>query len=71
MIAHKFYSDDFYSNNYISFVGGLQLEEINFLEREFLMIIDYNLTISTDEYQAFDFRLNQFLNQHNHQPKAC
>ena len=63
MITHKFYSDDFYSNNYISFVGGIQLQEINFLEREFLQIIDYNVTVTEEEYQVTQHRLHQFLYQ--------
>jgi len=68
MITHKFFSDDFYSNNYISFVGGINLQEINFLEREFLSIIDYNVNITEEEFKAFDHRLSMFLMQ---QPKLC
>ena len=64
MITHKFYSDEFYSNQYISFVGGVSQKELNFLEREFLEIIEYKVMVTQEEYDVFLMRLNSFILSH-------
>lgn len=35
----------------MSYIGGVQLQEINFLEEEFLDIIDFNLSVDPTEYE--------------------
>jgi hypothetical protein len=50
MIVHKFFTDPYFLNSYISFIGGIQLQEINFLEEEFLEIIDFDINVTTQEY---------------------
>jgi len=50
LIVHKFFTDSFYLNSFFSYVGGVQLQEINFLEEEFLDILDFNLSIDRTEY---------------------
>ena len=53
LITHKYYTDPFYLNSYMSYIGGVQLQEINFLEEEFLDIIDFNLSVDTQEYETY------------------
>ncbi|WAR57417.1 hypothetical protein PtB15_8B464 [Puccinia triticina] len=43
-IGSKFICDSFYSNSRYAKVGGISLTEINLLEREFLLAIDYRLS---------------------------
>ena len=37
----------------MSYIGGVQLQEINFLEEEFLDIIDFNLSVDFLEYETY------------------
>ena len=37
----------------MSYIGGVQLQEINFLEEEFLDIIDFNLSVDSTEYDSY------------------
>ena len=53
LVVHKFYTDPFYLNSYVSYIGGIKLPEVNFLEEEFLETIDFVLTIKRDEYDHF------------------
>jgi hypothetical protein len=53
LITHKYYTDPFYLNSYMSYIGGVQLQEINFLEEEFLDIIDFNLSVDSQEYDTY------------------
>ena len=53
LITHKYYTDPFYLNSYMSYIGGVQLQEINFLEEEFLDIIDFNLSVDSTEYESY------------------
>lgn len=50
---HKYYTDPFYLNSYISYIGGIKLAEVNFLEEEFLETIDFCLSVKRDEYDYF------------------
>ena len=50
LVTHKFFTDSFYLNSFMSYIGGVQLQEINFLEEEFLDIIDFNIDIDKSEY---------------------
>jgi hypothetical protein len=60
LITHKYYTDPFYLNSYLSSIGGVQLQEINFLEEEFLDIIDFNLTVERTEYDSYCQGLKAF-----------
>jgi hypothetical protein len=44
-------TDDFFFNNHVyATLGGISLEELNRLEREFLQILDYRTVIEVDEF---------------------
>lgn len=53
MIAAKFFDDLYYSNAFYAKVGGVSTEEINKLEGTFLHLIDYNLFVSSEEYNLY------------------
>ena len=60
LITHKFYTDPFYKNSDISRIGGVYLQEINFLEEEFLDIIDFNLVVDREDYDSYTDSLKDF-----------
>lgn len=63
LIVHKFYTDPFYKNSDISRIGGVHQHEINFLEEEFLDIIDFNLIVDKEDYESYTQSLNAFFSQ--------
>lgn len=59
MVAMKFYSDVFYTNTHMSKVGGLPVAELNQLELEFLLCLDFSLLNEIEELQSYgQFLLN-------------
>ncbi|KIJ45217.1 hypothetical protein M422DRAFT_251401 [Sphaerobolus stellatus SS14] len=53
MLANKFVDDNTYTNKTWSDVSGIDLEEINRMEREFLRGVDYRLYVNTETYRAW------------------
>ena len=53
MIAAKFHDDIFFFNSFYSRIGGIELKELNFMEKEFLRRIGYNLFIEPELFQAY------------------
>ncbi|KAH3743936.1 Pho cyclin 6/7 [Pelomyxa schiedti] len=53
VISMKFYSDKYYKNSYNARVGGVDLEELNFLERSMLFMMDFNLVITPEDFQQY------------------
>ncbi|GAB66883.1 cyclin2 related protein, partial [Plasmodium cynomolgi strain B] len=58
MIAAKFFDDLYYSNAFYAKVGGVSTEEINKLEGIFLHLIDYNLFVSSEEYNLYRYSIS-------------
>jgi len=54
MIAHKYLDDESLDNSYYCRVGGLSLKEINELEREFLLMINFNLHVENELFTAWN-----------------
>jgi hypothetical protein len=50
LIVQKMYNDCYWGNKSIAQVGGVQLEDLNTMEEQFLDIIDYHVYIDEDEY---------------------
>jgi hypothetical protein len=50
LLCSKFYNDVYYSNDQVSYVGGIHHLEMNLLEAYFLKVIDYHLFIDEIEY---------------------
>ena len=58
-VSSKFFSDVFYKNSRYAKVGGLSVEELNILELQFLILLDFKLRISVEELQLYaDFITN-------------
>jgi len=61
MIATKYYDDQHFDNSYYCRVGGLSLKEINELERELLVMINFNTHVENELFTAW----NRSLMSHN------
>lgn len=59
-VSTKFSSDYFYSNSRYSKVGGISLREMNYLELQFLILCDFNLLITVEEYERYANLLYKF-----------
>lgn len=53
VLASKFASDFFYSNKFYAKIGGVTLKELNALEREFLYLLDFSLSITDEEFESY------------------
>ena len=59
-VSTKFWSDFFYSNSRYAKVGGISLDEMNYLELQFLLISNFDLIISSEEIQRYSGLLSKF-----------
>ncbi|KAI5958412.1 PCL7 [Candida margitis] len=59
-VSSKFFSDIFYKNLRYAKVGGLPLEELNYLELQFLLLLDFKLMISVEDLQNYGDLLARF-----------
>ena len=53
LLTSKFYNDVFYGNHFVAYIGGVNLEEMNLLEVEFLKYIDWRLWVDPQEYDVY------------------
>ncbi|KAK2464867.1 hypothetical protein APHAL10511_002943 [Amanita phalloides] len=53
MMANKFLDDNTYTNKTWSEVSGIDLSEINKMEREFLLGVDFNLYVDKPTYESW------------------
>ncbi|CAK0840501.1 unnamed protein product [Prorocentrum cordatum] len=53
VVAIKFYDDTYFSNKFYSQVGGVSLTELNYLERQFLGLVDFKLCVEPREYELY------------------
>ncbi|TFK38782.1 cyclin-domain-containing protein [Crucibulum laeve] len=53
MMANKFLDDNTYTNKTWSEVSGISLDEINRMEREFLLGVDFNLYVDKSTYESW------------------
>jgi len=66
MLAAKFFDDHYYNNAYYAKVGGVNADEMNALEVEFLFMLNFHLYVSTRTYKLY----YQELFAHTTNPKA-
>jgi len=59
LLAIKFNEDCFYTNEYYAKVGGIDLKEMNYLERSCIELLNFDLFIDDDLYKKY---LNYLLN---------
>ena len=53
IISIKVNEDEYFSNSFYAKVGGISLQEVNFLEKEFLKLIKYRLWIDQNLYDKY------------------
>ena len=53
MLAIKYNEDHYYDNSFYARVGGVSLEELNFLEREMLLLLRYELYVQPQLFQKY------------------
>ena len=51
--ATKFNEDQVFQNSYYSLVGGIDLQEFNFLEMKFLELMEYSLFVQNKEFGTY------------------
>jgi hypothetical protein len=59
LLAAKARDDTYYSNAYYSAIGGISNAEINKLEINFLLLVDFNLFITPETYDQYKTYLMQ------------
>ena len=47
------YNDTYFTNSYVAQIGGVSLDNINQLESYFITLVDWDLNISTDEFDLY------------------
>ncbi len=60
LLAIKYNEDDYYSNKYYAKVGGINLDEINDLEYNFLILLNFDVFIDEDTYEKYKEQMNDF-----------
>jgi len=60
LITHKFYTDSNYSNKFFGSLCNISLEEMNSLERQFLFLIDFNILVTTNDFETLFYGLIDF-----------
>ena len=53
LVAIKYNEDDYFSNSFYAKVGGVSKSEIDVLEYEFLVLIEFNLYVSDDLFLKY------------------
>lgn len=53
VVAVKFHEDSTYFNSYYAQVGGLELQELNRLEREFFNGLNFQLAVTPSQFQVY------------------
>ena len=53
VLAIKYNEDDYYSNKYYAKVGGIALNELNELEYNLLILLEFNLLAVVDNEKLF------------------
>jgi len=54
MISSKILDDTTYNNRYYSHVGGLNIKELNMLECELLVLLEYNLNVTPKSFACYE-----------------
>lgn len=53
VLSLKFLEDKYFKNSVYAQVGGIYLDEINLLEKQLLILLEYRLVISPAEYDKY------------------
>ena len=53
VLAAKFFDDQYFNNAYYGKVGGVSCPEMNSLELEFLLLVNFSLHVTSEEYAKY------------------
>ena len=62
LAAIKYVDDSVYSNKYYSEVAGVSLKELNLMENSFYELLDFELFVSEEEFEKYNFYLENYRN---------
>jgi hypothetical protein len=62
LLAIKYNEDDYYSNQYYARVGGVSLTELNELEYNLLILLEFDIFVDDDIYTKYENQLKDFDN---------
>jgi hypothetical protein len=60
VLALKYNEDDYYSNKYYAKVGGISLKELNELEYNIMLLLQFNFFIDEITYEKYQGQLRDF-----------
>ena len=59
-IIQKTYNDHFYCNVDLAMLGGVDVKELNALESNFLHVLDFDVYISSREFDLYKKKVEDF-----------
>jgi len=59
VISIKFLDDKYYKNDYYAKVGGVSLQEMNRMEKEFLFFIGFKLFVEDQEFKKYEEKVKR------------
>lgn len=68
MLAGKYFDDYYYNNVYYARVGGVQAHEMNALEKDFLLLIRYDLHVEQPDYARYARHIEAFSRSYPYLP---
>jgi hypothetical protein len=68
-LAIKFNEDDYFKNSHYAKIGGIALEEMNKLEFELYVLLDFSLFVNNTLYSKYEKYLEEFFNKDNDKEK--
>ena len=60
IVAIKYNEDDYYSNEYYAKVGGITLKELNILEYNILILLDFNVFVDEVIYESYENQIKDY-----------
>ena len=57
VVATKFNEDKYYSNSYYAKIGGMELEQLNEVEMEFVIGINFDLFVEAKIFDKYESTL--------------
>jgi len=58
LLSIKYLDDDHFNNYSYAMFGGIPLKELNSLEEEMLVFLDYRLLVTSEEFEEYDIRIS-------------
>ena len=60
VVATKYNEDDYYSNEFYAKVGGVSLEELNQLEYNILILLNFNVYIDDELFEKYESQIKDY-----------